>query len=329
LRIAWALKQYWSWRGLVPEGLAWLNRLLPIAETWGVTGARARALTLNAFLLRMQWNIPIALPCADQAVEIARSAGELRDLGFALQEAGYLHQFPIPPHCALAVEYLEESRKSFEMLGDDSMREWTDTIQGMAIAGTGDVARGMAQMQASLEQCRASGDKLGMLDAAGGLGYITLIIGDYASAARYNGEAVALGRELRIAIEFVQMLTLFTACVIKLGDYRQGLPRAEEVMRLYHDQASIPGIVIGLEMIGMCLAASKKFESAVRLFGNVEREREAKRSTTFVVPDFFAPEWANVRAQMGDAAYEQANAEGRAMELERAYDYALEQVKNL
>ena len=329
LRIAWALKQYWSWRGLVPEGLAWLSRLLPIAETLGVTCARARMLTLNAFLLRTQWNIPAALQSASQAIEVARRAGEPRDLGFALQEAGYLHQFPIPPNCVLAVEYLEESRKIFEMLGDDSMREWTDTIQGMAIAGTGDVARGMAQMQASLERCRASGDKLGMLDAVGGLGYITLIIGDYPSAAHYNGEAVALGHELRIAIEFVQMLTLFTACVIKLGDYRQGLPRAEEVMRLYHDQASIPGIVIGLEMIGMCLAASKQFEPAVRLFGNVEREREAKRSTTFVVPDFFAPEWANVRAQMGAAAYEKANAEGRAMELERAYDYALEQVKNL
>jgi tetratricopeptide (TPR) repeat protein len=154
-----------------------------------------------------------------------------------------------------------------------------------------------------------------------------LIIGDYPNAARYNGEAVDLGRELRITIEFLQMLTLFTACIIKLGDYRQGLPRAEEVMRLYHDQASIPGIVIGLEMIGMCLAAAQKFEPAVRLFGNVERERDAKRSTTFVVPDFFAPEWANVRAQMGDAAYAQANRAGRAMELERAYEYALENVK--
>lgn len=161
----------------------------------------------------------------------------------------------------------------------------------------------------------------------GGLGYITLLIGDYPSAAGYNGEAVDLGRELHITIEFLQMLTLFTACIIKLGDYRQGLPRAEEVMRLYHDQGSIPGIVIGLEMIGMCLAASKKFEPAVRLFGNVEREREAKRSTTFVVPDFFAPEWANVRAQMGDVAYAKANADGHAMALAQAYEYALDNVK--
>jgi len=327
LRIAWALRQFWSWRGLAPEGLAWLNRLLPISETWGPIAARARVLTLGAFLTRLQWNIPVALHYVNQALETARIANEPRDLGFALQEAGYIHQFPIPPNCVLAVECLEESRQIFERLGDDLMREWTDTIQGMAIAGTGDVMRGMALMQASLERCRASGDKLGMLDALGGLGYITLLMGDYPSAARYNGEAVAVGREVRITIEFVQMLTLFTACIIKLGDYRQGLARAEEVMRLYHDQASIPGIVIGLEMMGMCFAASKKFEPAVRLFGNVEREREAKRSTSFVVPDFFASEWANVRAQMGAAAYEQAHRAGRAMALERAYEYALENVK--
>jgi len=329
LRIAWALKQFWSWRGLAPEGLSWLNRLLPISETWGATAARARVLTLGAFLTRLQWNIPAALQYVNQALETARITNEPRDLGFVLQEAGYIHQFPIPPNCALAVECLEESRKIFERLGDDLMREWTDTIQGMAIAGTGDVMRGMALMQASLERCRASGDKLGMLDALGGLGYITLLIGDYPSAARYNGEAVAVGRAVRITIEFLQMLTLYTACVIKLGNHRQALPCAEEVMRLYHDQASIPGIVIGLEEIGMCLAAAHKFEPAVRLFGNVERERQAKRSTTFVVPDFFAPEWANVRAQMGDAAYEKANAEGHAMSLEQAFEYAVENVKTI
>ena len=327
LRIAWGLRQYWSWRGLVPEGLVWVNRLLPMSETWGNTGGRARVLTLQAFLYRMQWNIPMALPIITQAVEMARAANEPRDLGFALLEAAYLHQFPIPPNCTLAIAYFDEGRKIFETLGDSTLREWIDLIQGMAIAGAGDLPRGMAQMQASLERCRASGDKLGVMDALGGLGYISLIIGDYVNATKYNGEVVALGREVGITIEFVQMLTLYTACLIKLGDFRQALLCAQQVMRLYHDQASIPGIVIGLEMIGMCLAASKKFAPAVGLFGNVERERESKRSTTFVVPDFFAPEWANVRAQMGDAAYLQANAEGRAMELEQAYEYAMENAK--
>lgn len=120
LQIAWALRQFWSWRGLAPEGLAWVNRLLPISETWGPTGARARVLTLNAFLLRMQWNIPAALQFVNQALEVARIANEPRDLGFTLHEAGYLHQFPIPPNCALAVAYFDESRKIFEMLGDDA-----------------------------------------------------------------------------------------------------------------------------------------------------------------------------------------------------------------
>jgi hypothetical protein len=110
------------------------------------------------------------LQLVNQALEIARIANEPRDLGFALFEAAYLNQFPIPPNCALAIAYFEEGRKIFEMLGDDSMRAWIDTMQGMAIAGTGDVPRGMALMRASLERCRAAGDKLGILDAAGGLG---------------------------------------------------------------------------------------------------------------------------------------------------------------
>ena len=329
LRIAWALRQFWSWRGYVPEGLARLNRLLPKTEAWGQSAPRARAFTLGAFLAHQEWNLTAAKRFAEQALAIARTVEEPQEIGLALQRVGYSSLFTIPPDYILAVKYLQESREIFQALGDQTMLAWSTHVLGIAFAGCGEMARGMSLIQQVLAMCRASGDQLGAMIAVSSLGLITLRAGDYESSARYNEESIELGRELQNTVNFLQALSLLAACYIKLNAPQRALPCAEQVMRLYQEQGSITGTVIGLEEIALCIGTLGKPGSAARLFGKVELERQAKRSGEFVVPGIFEPERTIIRAQLGEGAFDQARAEGREMSLNQAVEYALEDLKGV
>jgi hypothetical protein len=83
----------------------------------------------------------------------------------------------------------------------------------------------------------------------------------------------------------------------------------------------------GLEEMAWLASIEGEFDSAVRLFGAAKALREV---FTLPLPAFVATMYervvAKIRSQMGEKAFAKPWAEGRAMTMERAIEYALTKV---
>jgi hypothetical protein len=93
LRIAWALRQFWSWRGIILEGREWLDQLIAKSETWGQTAQHAQIFNLAAYLANLVFDIPGGIRLAQQGLAIARAAGDQTEIAFASARLGFANTF--------------------------------------------------------------------------------------------------------------------------------------------------------------------------------------------------------------------------------------------
>ena len=106
MRCSAGLFRFWERRGHFQEGCAWLERALRgVPET--PTAERGWALNALAFLCWRGGDTQRARAAAQQALSVARAAGEPRDVAQALLNLGMIAYVGNAPN--LALPYLEES----------------------------------------------------------------------------------------------------------------------------------------------------------------------------------------------------------------------------
>ncbi len=329
LRIAWALRQFWSWRGIILEGRGWLDRLIAKSESWGQTAQHAQVYNLAAYLANLVFDIPGGIRLAQEGLTIARAAGDQAEIAFAFTRLGFANTFNTKGDVLFARNCFAASLDIFSNLGNEDMVAWCTAFLGFTTARCGDASRGIALMQEGIAQFRALGDRTGLTDALQILGIFLPLAGDSARGEPYCVESVEICRELQNKHNLANALCILGRCLLRGGNYRRGFPYSVEAMQLYLKDGSETIAVMTIEEIAICIGMLGEPEPAARLYGAVKYQYETQRASPLLQVGIYDKQWAHIRAQLGDTRFENALTEGRAMSLEQAVDNTLENVKSI
>jgi len=284
LQLAGALFWFWYVRNHYNEGRAWLARLLALAASRGAA-ARTRVKALHA-------------------------AGAL-----AYKQDDY----------APAAALLEASLTLAREVGDTPGIAASLFQHGLMAHDQGDYDRARGLSEKSLLLCRELGDKWGVAKSLFYLGRVAQRQGDYDQAVVLLDESLALFPKLGDKKNRALSLIALGSIAFEQGNYGQTSALGAQSLRLCRDLGYKWGMAAGLEGLAAVAGVQSQPERAARLFGAAMALRESIGAT--LPPDehpAYERTLAATRAQLDEATFAAAWAEGRAMTLEQAIAYALE-----
>jgi non-specific serine/threonine protein kinase len=285
LQIAAGLWWFWETRGHLREGRRRLSRLLATPPDTQALAIRAKALRGAGALARAQADYPAAGALHRESLAIRRALGDQGGIALALGSLGVVAGERGNYDDARALQ--EESLAIQRELGDLASVAMVLSNLGEVAYRQGDCVTARARLEEGLAIYRKLGNQWGISLSVDHLGKV-------ASAER----------------DFSQALTL----------QRQGLLIRREL-------GNPLGMVWSLEELAYVAAGMGVPDRAARIWGSAERLREeigAPLSTAQRL--HYDAQLASARAAMSDhSAFDSAWHEGRAMTLEQAIDYALDE----
>jgi predicted ATPase len=324
LRLGGALILFWDRRCHYSEGRRWLEEALTKEGRVPAT-VRGRALGCLARMAAQQGDLDQAEAACEEGLELMRSVD---DEGFA----------GVVLRLVLGLVALERGDPDRAVtLTEESLTMGREQGDRWAIAGSmlnlsviaqdrGDLGQATSFLEESLVMYRELGNKQGISYCLVNLGMVAYSQSDLGRAAQLTEEGVTLFRELvakgDVALGLCNLgwIALLQDDLGKAADiYKESLSLAWEIGLNPIVQSALEGVA--------CLAGAKgEAQRAARLWGAAQALQEAKGIPRDI--DFLAEADARIsalRSGMGEEAWEEAWRKGRAMTLDEAVSYALEE----
>ena len=286
LRLAIGLQWFWYFRGHLREGRQWLEAALAMPGTVP-PDIRASALSGAGSLATAQGDARRARELLEASLALWREVGDDAWTSRVLHNLGVLAL--LEGDEARATALLEESLALARDLDDPDFAQTGQILNlaylAIAALSRGDHPRATELAQQSLALSRAAGFAPGISEALNTLGWVAVEEGDTARAALLLSESLALLRDT--------------------GN-RQGLPWNLE------SAAAVAGSLGHGTRAARLLGAA---DALRELIGSPLPPRERDRQERYIMA---------ACAQLDEAAWNAAWAEGRAMTTEQAIAYALE-----
>jgi predicted ATPase/DNA-binding SARP family transcriptional activator len=361
LRLAAALDKFWAIRGYLTEGRRWLAQALerrphaamPLRatalEAAGYMASRqgdyARARDLHEQALSIwhqledgpaiaqtlrglgivaanQGDNALAKTYYEQSLDIARQSGDARGIATALNNLGLVAAEQ--GDFALARSLYQECLAAARTLGDKSVTGNALHNLSLVASQQSDPAAARSLLEESLAEFREIGHKWGIALALLNLGNLVESQADLASAETYFQESLALYRELGDPATASYPLFGLGEVAYRRGDHATARRLFCESLRLRFETGEKRPIARNLEGVAQVDRAEGQSERAARLFGAAEALRESLGAP--LMPQYlpeYKREVAALRATLGEAKFEKAWAEGRALSLDQAVAFAL------
>jgi predicted ATPase/class 3 adenylate cyclase/DNA-binding CsgD family transcriptional regulator len=223
LRLAASLRVYWRARGHAAEGADALRALLEASAAQGATLPRARALAAAAHLLGHTSGYTIAADYCEEALAIARAAGDeylqaelLYDRAWILLRQGQQDA---------ALPLIESGLGLARRLGEPHPTARLLAARSTAGYVTGDLAGAACDAAEALRLFRQAGDRLQTGTLLGDLGNVELSAGDLDAARTHLAESLDIARALND-----RHGVLAATFNLGLAEYLGGSPDAAEVL---------------------------------------------------------------------------------------------------
>ncbi len=327
LRFGGALWRFWFSWGYVSEGIGWMGRVLagggPLVE-------RLDALEGMGWLTQKQGDVERARETYKEMLELSRKLDDGGNLATALNSLGTLAASTGDNE--EAKRYLKENLSVLERLEEEgyqttSKRYHASNLLGLlALNEDRDPARASVLWRESLALARETGDAVRIGVSLLSLVYAAVLQGDNERATALCEEALAYADEHEDAGEYIVPDTLTNLGLAALGrdDHGRAISSFERSLAISQSAGRKESIINALEGMASLAAAHETDPRAARLWGAAGAGREA---TSIALPP---GEWAlhepyltSARSRLGETAWEEALAEGRAMSLEEAAEYAM------
>ena len=154
------------------------------------------------------------------------------------------------------------------------------------------------------------------------LGFVTTVGGDPVAGLEMLHQALETFRQTGDRDQEVWTISEIGQAHRLLGQFPEARARYLEALRLNAEAQSLPGISTQLQVLGDLASGAGRHEEAVRLRGAALELRE---TTGAIAPAIFSMPTdveGAARAAIGDAAVDEALAEGQRMTLDEMLDYA-------
>jgi predicted ATPase/DNA-binding SARP family transcriptional activator len=325
-RLAGAIWRFWGVRGHVGEGRAWLERLLAPGRQIS-PALRAKALKGNAMMAWSQGEYTQAVELCEQGLALYQAIGDTDGIAACLHTLGSLslHQGDY----ARAKSLLEASLALRREMSD----RWGISVclanLGALAGRQGDSAQAERFYLESLALQRPYGDKERIAILLDNLGAVAWDRGDLVRARQLYEEGLALLRELNNKWNIPTCLNNLGGIAIDQHDYARGSVLFRESLLLLRDLGDKEAIAACLEGLGGVAGGHNQAERAVRLYGAAEQLRVTIGSARApVARSRYERLIAVARAQLDEAAFTAAWAEGRMVTLGQAIADALNEVSS-
>jgi DNA-binding CsgD family transcriptional regulator/tetratricopeptide (TPR) repeat protein len=325
LRLGGALWWFWLFRGYHSEGRRWLEEALAMD---GLVSPEVRAMALAGAgtLAFQQGDLDRAQEACEEGLELlSREATERSEARLSLLAClGWV---------ALDREEHGQAKQLFEerlALSQERKAGWAiaDSLLCLATVShsLGDYERATELLEESMDLFREQGDKQSLAWCLNNLGMMVYSQGDLGRAAKLTEEGVALFRELgnrggvSVGLYNLGWMALLQDDLGRAADlYRESLSLSWDAGLNLEVQSALEGFA--------CVAVAKgDAERAVRLWGAAQTLHETKgipRDTDFLAEA--DARISDVQSGMGEEEWEEAWSKGRAMTLDEAVCYALEE----
>jgi len=323
LQLAGTLAPFWLRHSHWSEGRAWLREALTRCPA-GLPTLRAKALLGAATIAVFHHDLVQAVALAEQSLALYQAQNDQRGIANALRVLGMAagDQGDYTRAVALTEECLRLNRRIDNKLGiADALG-----VLGEVACYQGDHRRATLVWEESLALAREMGDRWRIAAALKFLSFVALDQGDAARAQALASESLALNRELGDRRQSGSSLYALALAIRDQGDYVAARTMLAEAFALFAEVQEKLYRARALEALAGIAVVEGAYERAARVFGAAEAF-----CGTFNMPlvllqrAVYERNVALVRAQLDAARLSKAWAEGRAMMLEQAVAYALEE----
>ena len=330
LRLAAALGRYFEVRLPDREGRLWLAQALADGPA-EPSVARAWALTWCGQLEYRHGEAEAGRPRVEESVEVARLLGNGSLLCLTLR-----HRAMYAAERATAPALLEEAAALARAAGDRRELALTLCFLGVARRLEGDDTAAAALYAEAVAAARASGDLTALTAALLTLGDLEIASGEYDAAQALLGEALELSQLLDHRGYRTRINRQLAQLALARGDLEAARGRVHASLQMASPSSTGAVGLRPLHLAARLAVASGDHRRAARLYAAVT----GGRGRHAVWPD--STLWGGwtwtprdddealtaaraARAALGEEAFAAAWAEGRAMTLEQAIAYALEE----
>jgi predicted ATPase/DNA-binding SARP family transcriptional activator len=323
LRLAAALGQFWEVRGYIGEGRIAIEQALQQAPD-APKQVYANGLRWQAQLAGRQGDYARAKEPIEESLNLWRELGDKRGIANALGILGDTCLLQAN-HAAAQVAY-EEGLALFQEIGDKRGIASMMTNLGNVANYTGDYATARQNQEASVAIFRELGDKIGLVIALNNLGVVAEQQGDNFAARHFYEESIATAHQLGEKNMVAYALNSLAHVVYLQGD-------VIDAQRYYRESLVICQEIGEKRVIAYCLEG---FAKVAARYGNAARAANLLGAAEALRQAIGAPlngaerseldqDVVVTRNQLGERIFEAAWAEGRAMTMEQAVEYALKE----
>jgi predicted ATPase/class 3 adenylate cyclase len=325
LGLGGSLWWFWFVRGHYSEGRRWLEEALAM-DGRGSPQARAMVFAGVGALALEQDDL-------DHSEEACKEGLELLSREARERSEAKLYLLISLGHVALekedhnrATQLFEESLALSREMGHVLGR--ADSVMSLATTSyeQGDLKRAIELFEESMDLFREQGDKLGLAWCLINLGLAAYSEGNLGWASKLTVEGVELLGELGVGADTAVGLCNLGWMTLSQNDPSKAAEYFEESLRLARDSGMEPVVLTTLEGYACVAGAQGEAQRAVRLWGatqNIQETKSIPRDTDWLAEA--DSRISAVRSGMGEQIWEELCQKGRAMTLEEAVSYALEE----
>ncbi len=313
LRLAACVRVFWRARGHAAEGSDALRALLDLPAARGATLARARALAAAAYLHQQAGSYATAAGCCEEALAIARSAGDGYLVAELLNERAWI--LVRLGRSGEALPLVESGLGVARHLGESHLTARLLAVRGSAMNVQGDHAGAARDAAEALRLCRQAGDRLQAGIMLSNRGYYELSAGDLDAARAHLAEALDIARALgdrqsalqgRINLGLAECLGGSPGAAGAL--FAESLDLARRMGMKRHTAYALLGLALadcGGVQPGWSARLHGAADQALAVLGHALQPLEARLADR---------NRQRLRAAMGDEAFEAEYAAGRTLD---------------
>jgi predicted ATPase/DNA-binding XRE family transcriptional regulator len=326
LSLATDLEMFWIYRAYLQESCLALENLLANPIPVDHIRVFVRAHTVAGHLQNFLGNRALSRAHAQEAERLCLQLEPLNkaDLADARNVLTYTDLDALNDPVRTRQQH-EENLKLFQEAGDQWNIAHTLYNIGETLRQTGDFMRARQAFEQSLAIFRKCGDNIRVVHQKGELAAIAFEEGKYAEARKRYEEVLSFYRQARFNLLMSVPLYMLGMIAIREGDYARAKAWFSECL-LFEQQKGMSFF------LSQCLIkfagiadAETRFERAAQIVGAAEMQVEARQ---FPLDNTDQAELKRLttilRGELGDAEFEALRVKGRAMTMEQAIAYALD-----
>ena len=321
LRLVASLKWFFGWRSYWTEGLTWMERMLAVSGD-RFPLLRAEVLQCAGSLAGTLEDFPRAKAALEAALALSRQSNDRLNLGWTLSEMGFRLR-PVETRDQSTAR-LDESLALFRQIDDPMGMAYGLIRRGWVAVIWEDYPFARAMLGEALISAQSAGDKISTALVFQLLGMIDVEQEDFASATAHFERMLTLVEEAHspIYIAFAH----FHLAGVTLAAGNMALAQNLYTDSLFKFREIMPNALVNdaaLASLATIAQRNGDLERAAILLSAAEGG-VMKHSRHYIIASGFSHTVAEVRAQIGEAAFAAAWAKGKAMTRERALTYALQ-----